>query len=230
MATTTTNFGWDIPQSTDLVKDGATAIAALGQDIDTAFVDFKGGTTGQVLKKTSGTDLDVEWGTASSGLTLINTTSFSGVSSQSINDVFSTTYDNYKILIHLTTTGSSSTFQYRMRVAGADNTSSTYNDLNFRANGAGTSTTQNLNQNVGTLAITHSTAITKGISVDMFSPFLTAVTTFNATTGNMDNVNNQIGVYTAGGGHNTASSFTGITIFPSAGTFTGTISIYGYAK
>ena len=26
MATTTTNFGWDIPQSTDLVKDGATAI------------------------------------------------------------------------------------------------------------------------------------------------------------------------------------------------------------
>jgi len=82
MATTTTNFGWDIPQSTDLVKDGATAIAALGQDIDTAFVDFKGGTTGQVLKKTSGTDLDVEWGTASSGLTLINTTSFSGVTTQ----------------------------------------------------------------------------------------------------------------------------------------------------
>ena len=61
MATTTTNFGWDIPQSTDLVKDGATAIAALGQDIDTAFVDLKGGTTGQVLAKASGTDLDYSW-------------------------------------------------------------------------------------------------------------------------------------------------------------------------
>ena len=61
MATTTTNFGWDIPQSTDLVKDGATAIAALGQDIDTALVDLKGGTTGQVLSKTSGTDLDFTW-------------------------------------------------------------------------------------------------------------------------------------------------------------------------
>lgn len=36
MATTTTNNGWDIPQSTDLVKDGATAIATLGQDIDTS--------------------------------------------------------------------------------------------------------------------------------------------------------------------------------------------------
>ena len=61
MATTTTNFGWDIPQSTDLVKDGATAIAALGQDIDTALVDLKGGTSGQVLAKASGTDLDFSW-------------------------------------------------------------------------------------------------------------------------------------------------------------------------
>jgi len=61
MATTTTNFGWDIPQSTDLVKDGATAIAALGQDIDTALVDLKGGTTGQILAKNSNTDLDYTW-------------------------------------------------------------------------------------------------------------------------------------------------------------------------
>ena len=67
MATTTTNFGWDIPQSTDLVKDGATAIAALGQDIDTAFVDLKGGTTGQVLAKASNTDLDYSWTTPQVG-------------------------------------------------------------------------------------------------------------------------------------------------------------------
>jgi hypothetical protein len=67
MATTTTNFGWDIPQSTDLVKDGATAIAALGQDIDTAMVDLKGGTTGQVLSKASNTDLDFTWVTDAAG-------------------------------------------------------------------------------------------------------------------------------------------------------------------
>jgi hypothetical protein len=68
MATTTTNFGWDIPQSTDLVKDGATAIAALGQDIDTAIVDLKGGTTGQVLAKASNTDLDFTWAADASGI------------------------------------------------------------------------------------------------------------------------------------------------------------------
>ena len=61
MATTTTNFGWDIPQSTDLVKDGATAIAALGQDIDTSMNGLRGGTTGQVLSKTSGSDMAFTW-------------------------------------------------------------------------------------------------------------------------------------------------------------------------
>lgn len=39
MATTTTNNGWDIPESSDYVKDGATAIADLGQQIDTSVGD-----------------------------------------------------------------------------------------------------------------------------------------------------------------------------------------------
>jgi hypothetical protein len=54
MATTTTNFGFDIPQSSDLVKDGATAIAELGQDIDTKFagltVNAQTGTTYTAVK------------------------------------------------------------------------------------------------------------------------------------------------------------------------------------
>ena len=61
MATTTPNFGWSVPTSTDLVKDGATAIELLGDSIDTSLVDLKGGTTGQVLSKTSGTDMDFTW-------------------------------------------------------------------------------------------------------------------------------------------------------------------------
>jgi len=76
MATTTPNFGWDVPQSTDLVKDGATAIAALGNDIDAALVDLKGGTTGQILSKNSNTDLDYTWINNDQGdITAVNTTS-----------------------------------------------------------------------------------------------------------------------------------------------------------
>lgn len=67
MATVTPNFNFPVPQSTDLVKDGATAIAALGTSIDTQFVDLKGGTTGQVLAKASNTDLDYLWTTPQVG-------------------------------------------------------------------------------------------------------------------------------------------------------------------
>jgi hypothetical protein len=35
MATTTPNYGWSVPTSTDLVKDGATAIETLGDSVDT---------------------------------------------------------------------------------------------------------------------------------------------------------------------------------------------------
>jgi hypothetical protein len=58
---TTTNFGWTTPDDTSLVKDGAAAIRTLGQSIDTSMMDLEGGTTGQVLSKTSGTDMDFTW-------------------------------------------------------------------------------------------------------------------------------------------------------------------------
>jgi hypothetical protein len=63
---TTTNFGWTTPDNTGYVKDGALAIRTLGSAIDTSMAELKGGTTGQVLKKTSATDMDFEWGTVSS--------------------------------------------------------------------------------------------------------------------------------------------------------------------
>jgi hypothetical protein len=67
MATTTPNFGWAVPTSTDLVKDGAVAIETLGDSIDASLVDLKGGTTGQVLAKASNTDMDFTWVTDAAG-------------------------------------------------------------------------------------------------------------------------------------------------------------------
>ena len=57
----TTNFGWETPDDTDLVKDGAAAIRTLGQAIDTSLQDLEGGTTGQILSKNSNTDMDFVW-------------------------------------------------------------------------------------------------------------------------------------------------------------------------
>lgn len=67
MATTTPNFGWAVPTSSDLVKNGAVAIETLGDSIDASLVDLKGGTTGQVLAKASNTDMDFTWSAPTTG-------------------------------------------------------------------------------------------------------------------------------------------------------------------
>jgi len=61
MANPTTNFGWVMPTPTDLVTDLPADFAVFGQGVDTSFQYLKGGTTGQILSKTSNTDLAYTW-------------------------------------------------------------------------------------------------------------------------------------------------------------------------
>lgn len=92
MSTTTTNFGWTVPSDTDLVKDGAAAIRTALGGVDTSFVDLKGGTSGYVLSKASGSDLDFSWispPAAAPNYALINTggTALSGSSTVTISGI-----------------------------------------------------------------------------------------------------------------------------------------------
>jgi hypothetical protein len=66
---TTPNFNWSTPDNTGLVKNGALDIRTLGDAIDASLVDLKGGTTGQVLSKASGTDMDFTWVSDAAGMT-----------------------------------------------------------------------------------------------------------------------------------------------------------------
>ena len=61
MANPTTNFGWVMPTATDLVTDLPADFAVFGQGVDTSLQYLNGGTTGQVLSKTSNTNLAFTW-------------------------------------------------------------------------------------------------------------------------------------------------------------------------
>jgi hypothetical protein len=61
MTNPTSNFGWQMPTSTDLVTDLPADFEVFGQAVDTAMADLKGGTTGQVLAKASNTNMDFTW-------------------------------------------------------------------------------------------------------------------------------------------------------------------------
>lgn len=61
MSNPTSNFGWVMPTSTDLVTDLPADFAVFGQAVDTSMADLKGGTTGQILSKATSTDMDFTW-------------------------------------------------------------------------------------------------------------------------------------------------------------------------
>jgi hypothetical protein len=65
----TPSFNWSTPDNTGLVKNGALDIRTLGNAIDSSMTDLLGGTTGQVLKKNSNTDMDFVWSADSAGMT-----------------------------------------------------------------------------------------------------------------------------------------------------------------
>jgi len=67
MSNPTSNFGWQMPTPTDLVTDLPADFEVFGQAVDSDFVDLLGGTTGQILSKTSNTDLDFTWISAAPG-------------------------------------------------------------------------------------------------------------------------------------------------------------------
>lgn len=61
MANPTTSFGWVMPTSTSLVTNLPADFNTFGQAVDTSMQYLLGGTTGQVLSKTSGTNMAFTW-------------------------------------------------------------------------------------------------------------------------------------------------------------------------
>jgi len=61
MANPTTYFGWVMPNSADLVTDLPADFNVFGQGVDTSMQYLLGGTTGQVLSKTSATNMAFTW-------------------------------------------------------------------------------------------------------------------------------------------------------------------------
>jgi hypothetical protein len=61
MANPTTYFGWVMPTATDLVTDLPADFNVFGQGVDTSLQGLLGGTTGQVLSKTSATNMAFTW-------------------------------------------------------------------------------------------------------------------------------------------------------------------------
>jgi len=170
------------------------------------------------------------------GLTLLNTTSFSGVSSQSVSDVFSASYDNYKVIVRLSSISGALNLQLRLRVSGADNSANKYGQAGvfYTLNSSSASSGGIAQTNPSTLFQVGGgigAGATEQISeIGIFNPFLTVNTKFTHHTGSFSSTDTYVEGNNGVGQHNVASSFTGFTLLASANNMTGIVSTYGVNK
>jgi len=162
----------------------------------------------------------------------LGTVTFTAVSSVSLNGVFTSTYKNYKLVYNGTKTLDNSLF-FRFRASGTDDSSANYNWGNSRAfavsgtydlDRAGSSTS-------GSFVSVNGANAFQNADITIYSPFESVVTKFSGT--NVFSSASSAGSIGGGqsfGAHLVASAFDGLTIFPSSGTITGTIQIYGLTQ
>jgi len=227
MSNPTSNFNWQMPTATDLVTDLPADFEVFGQAVDTSLADLKGGTTGQLLAKATGTDMDFTWtNPVSSGFSVVKAeTSFTSVTEIIADSVFSSTYSDYLIQMYWT---SSSTSLLLMNLrAGGVNTTTNYNDQ----------VTEALASAIGTSYVTQpyvahaiNGSFYGSMRLNLFSPNKAEVTNFQSDS-----------VVPSGGyaapkitqmyGFQTDSTqFTGIRLYVGNGAITGRYTIYGKAK
>ena len=173
------------------------------------------------IKTASGSSLS---NSLSSGLVLLNTTSFSGVASQSFNNVFTTTYSAYKIVTNLTTTTPDPAYLLmRLRGSGTDVTTGYRHQYIFGNNTATGGARDFVTQWLISYVFSNRPSVT---TFDVYNPAAT-----DTTTGYIHTIENPIGniginlnVY----GIDDLLAYDGCTIYPNSGNMTGSISILGY--
>jgi hypothetical protein len=201
---TTTNYSWDTPDDTDLVKDGALAIRDLGQDIDTSLYNI---TTGKNV-----------------GMVLLNTTSFSAVSSQNITTVFNADYENYRIVYRFTKSTSAAGFVRLLVGTTADSGADNYPYETFTAIG-GTGTAAAANSSA--FFVSDNDTQAQFGTIDLLQPFLTSETfciSSNFTGGFSTNASMRF----LNGKNRASTSFDGFQVLTNGGTITGKVFTYGY--
>ena len=181
------------------------------------------GANGTTLVADSAEATGLKWAAAASGgLVLINKTTLSSTTSVSLNNVFSATYDNYRIQWTGKFAASDTDVKIRMRVSGTDNSSGIYYYMINRTNSSGTVTSVGGDAQTQFILLTSPTVMSS-FAIDIFRPFATECTTYNGTM--MQRASDR-GGYTTGFIDN-AVSYDGFTLF-FANNCVGTLAVYGY--
>jgi hypothetical protein len=203
---TTTNYGWETPDDTDLVKDGALAMRDLGQDVDTSLFSITGG--------------------KNVGMVHIATTSFTAASSVVFNNVFTSDFANYVIKMKHTSSNTGSIVSFRLRAGGTDDSSSNYRYWGYNVlSASGVTSYGNNATSVFVGSVTSASPVYA--QHEIASPALAENTTGSTLVSRLDG-SNRMDFYGLGNIHTVNTAYDGFSmIAPGGQTITGTIRVYG---
>ena len=162
------------------------------------------------------------------GLQLIETKSFTSVSSVSFDNVFSDDYVQYKIVIDALG-ASINHINMRMRASGSDNSSANYN-VQYLGTSGGTSVIAARNGSATSFeAVNYSRANSAICVLEILNPYQSTYTSgFTSTALNPQAAT--LGLYYRAYGMDVTTSYDGFSLLPDTSTFSGTATVLGYYK
>jgi hypothetical protein len=198
MATTTPNYGWDVPTSTDYVADGAVAIETLGDDIDASLFSITGG--------------------KNVGMVHINTTSFTNSTALTISNIFTSAFNTYKVVLEIDScsSGGGADIYFQLTAAGVASTTN-YSNAYIIRTGSSFATG---NLTVWGAAYAASGQTTQQASFEMSYVAQTKVSTYQ---GNSIRSDESLQIW--GGRHTLANAYDGLKLI--SPQITGNVRVYG---
>ena len=192
------------------------------------------GTANQQLVVDSSTSTGLKWGSPS-GMVLLNTTSFSGVSSFSLPALtFTSTYDNYLVKVNFTAASTNLGLTLRMRAAGSDFTSAAYDKAGTinATNSATVSGQGAVSQTSWAIADVHTTYPTYSqVEVIFRNPNSTSAYKTGLSNATFVSPSDNVGrALFLGLAVSSATQYDSASFIASTGNFTGNYSVYGFNK
>ena len=170
------------------------------------------------------TSVDKTGGTATANA--LGQVTFTGVSSLSLNGVFTSEYRNYKIIFDEISAGDTSV-SFRVRKAGTDATSGQYVANISYVTQTGTAQAFQSYASSSGFGVTSTTRHISAV-MEIIKPQVTGYTKIFASSNHVSSAFDFRSTSTLGLFHAVSDSYDGITFYPDTSNFTGTISVYGY--
>lgn len=161
------------------------------------------------------------------GLFLVKTTTVAAATEIIMDDVYSSDYDNYRVVFRATAGSTTQVLYYQNRVSGS-NAATNYETahIGYRPTNAASNVASSIVGTTFWFVVGNGTTTFANATFDVLAPNKAAPTGFLGSGFGVD------GTSTYGnhlsGQHTTATAYTGFRLYASTGTFSGTCRVYGY--